>query len=110
MFGQCLSLYHFCKARDNVKFIGLLIQFLVLDDLPSVTREKSKLREEIAARRQKRLLLRQARRKYLEEAALRETELLKELDRFHLEVHLVIILINIEYSFTNITVGNSCYH
>ncbi|KAJ8631904.1 hypothetical protein MRB53_025240 [Persea americana] len=43
--------------------------------------EKSKLREEIAARRQKRLLLRRARQKYLEEAALREAELLKELDR-----------------------------
>ncbi|XP_068635229.1 uncharacterized protein [Aristolochia californica] len=43
--------------------------------------EKSKLREEIAARRQKKLLERCARQKYLEEAALRETELLKELDR-----------------------------
>ncbi|KAL6008594.1 hypothetical protein ACLOJK_034108 [Asimina triloba] len=44
-------------------------------------REKSRLKEEIAARRQKKLLLRRTRQKYLEEAALRETELLKELDR-----------------------------
>ncbi|KAK9120349.1 hypothetical protein Syun_017966 [Stephania yunnanensis] len=43
--------------------------------------EKSKLREEIAARRQKKLLLRRTRHKCLEEAALREAELLKELDR-----------------------------
>ncbi|KAJ4721404.1 Galactose-binding domain-like, Armadillo-type fold protein [Melia azedarach] len=43
--------------------------------------EKSKLREEIVARRQKKLLLRRARQKYLEEAALQEAELLQELDR-----------------------------
>ncbi|PSS24545.1 Protein efr3 like [Actinidia chinensis var. chinensis] len=43
--------------------------------------EKSKLREEIIARRQKKLLVRHARHKYLEEAALREAELLQELDR-----------------------------
>ncbi|KAJ9680144.1 hypothetical protein PVL29_019433 [Vitis rotundifolia] len=43
--------------------------------------EKSKLREEIVARRQKKLLVRHARQKYLEEAALREAELLQELDR-----------------------------
>ncbi|KAG9452896.1 hypothetical protein H6P81_005800 [Aristolochia fimbriata] len=43
--------------------------------------EKAKLREEIAARRQKKLFERCARQKFLEEAALRETELLKELDR-----------------------------
>ncbi|XP_043717268.1 protein PRRC2C-like [Telopea speciosissima] len=43
--------------------------------------EKSRLREEIVARRQKKLLVRHARQKYLEEAALREAELLQELDR-----------------------------
>ncbi|GAB4839506.1 hypothetical protein Ancab_029030 [Ancistrocladus abbreviatus] len=43
--------------------------------------ERSRLREEIIARRQKKLLLRRARQKYLEEAALREAELLQELDR-----------------------------
>ncbi|XP_006484745.1 uncharacterized protein LOC102621032 isoform X3 [Citrus sinensis] len=43
--------------------------------------EKSKLREEIVARRQKKLLIRHARQKYLEEAALREEQLLQELDR-----------------------------
>ncbi|XP_077238411.1 uncharacterized protein LOC143879740 isoform X3 [Tasmannia lanceolata] len=43
--------------------------------------EKSKLREEIAARRQKKLLVRRDRQIFLEEAALRETELLKDLDR-----------------------------
>ncbi|KAL6981536.1 hypothetical protein U1Q18_023164 [Sarracenia purpurea var. burkii] len=43
--------------------------------------EKSKLREEIIARRQKKLLVRRARQKYLEEAALQEAELLQKLDR-----------------------------
>ncbi|XP_052211661.1 uncharacterized protein LOC127814284 isoform X2 [Diospyros lotus] len=43
--------------------------------------EKSKLREEILARRQKKLLVRHGRLKYLEEVALREAELLQELDR-----------------------------
>ena len=47
-----------------------------------VLSEKSKIREEIVARRQKKLLVRQARQKHLEEAALREAELLQELDRF----------------------------
>lgn len=44
-------------------------------------REKSKLREDIVARRQKKLFMRHDRHKYLEEAALREAELLQELDR-----------------------------
>uniref|UniRef100_A0A2N9HB34 Uncharacterized protein n=1 Tax=Fagus sylvatica TaxID=28930 RepID=A0A2N9HB34_FAGSY len=43
--------------------------------------EKTKLREGIVARRQKKLIMRRARQKYLEEAALREAELLQELDR-----------------------------
>ncbi|KAK9144107.1 hypothetical protein Sjap_004010 [Stephania japonica] len=43
--------------------------------------EKSKLREEIAARQQKKVLLQRTRHKCLEEAALREAELLQELDR-----------------------------
>ncbi|XP_054784251.1 uncharacterized protein LOC129291108 isoform X2 [Prosopis cineraria] len=43
--------------------------------------EKSKLREDIVARRQKKLGLRHDRQKFLEEAALREAELLQELDR-----------------------------
>ncbi|KAJ8505417.1 hypothetical protein OPV22_006303 [Ensete ventricosum] len=43
--------------------------------------ERSKLREEIVARRQKKLLMRHARTKCLEEATLREMELLQELDR-----------------------------
>ncbi|CAL5380807.1 unnamed protein product [Camellia sinensis] len=43
--------------------------------------EKSKIREEIIGRRQKKLLVRRARQKYLEEAALRESELLQALDR-----------------------------
>lgn len=46
-----------------------------------VNREKAKLKEEIIARRQKKLLVRRARQIYLEEAALRETELLQKLDR-----------------------------
>lgn len=48
----------------------------------SCFREKSKLQVEVAARRQKRHLMRQARHKYLEDAALHEAELLQELDRF----------------------------
>ncbi|MCD7446892.1 hypothetical protein HAX54_018863 [Datura stramonium] len=43
--------------------------------------EKAKLKEEVVARRQRKLLSRQARQKFLEEAALREAELLQELDR-----------------------------
>lgn len=43
--------------------------------------EKSKLHEDIKARRQKKVLMRRDRQKYLEEAALREAELLLELDR-----------------------------
>ncbi|XP_044498072.1 uncharacterized protein LOC123220115 isoform X3 [Mangifera indica] len=43
--------------------------------------EKSKLREDIVAHRQKKLVMRRARQKYLEEAALREAELLQELDK-----------------------------
>lgn len=43
--------------------------------------EKSRLREEIIARRQKKLLMRHTRKKFLEEAAVREAELLQELDR-----------------------------
>ncbi|XP_013443976.2 uncharacterized protein [Medicago truncatula] len=45
------------------------------------TLEKSKLKEDILARRQKKLLMRHDRQKYLEEAALREAEILQELDR-----------------------------
>ncbi|KAL5134276.1 hypothetical protein HKD37_03G007465 [Glycine soja] len=43
--------------------------------------EKSKLKEDIIARRQKKLLMRHARQKHLEEATLREADLLQELDR-----------------------------
>ncbi|KAL6289564.1 hypothetical protein ACE6H2_007074 [Prunus campanulata] len=43
--------------------------------------EKSKLHEDIVARRQKKLLMRRARQKCFEEAALQEAELLQELER-----------------------------
>ncbi|XP_078442124.1 uncharacterized protein LOC144711878 isoform X2 [Wolffia australiana] len=43
--------------------------------------EKSKLKEEIIARRQRKLLQMKERQKFLEDAALREMELLQELDR-----------------------------
>ncbi|PON87476.1 Galactose-binding domain-like [Trema orientale] len=43
--------------------------------------EKSKLQEDIAVRRQRKLLMRHNRQKYLEEAAVREAEHLRELDR-----------------------------
>ncbi|PKI63453.1 hypothetical protein CRG98_016120 [Punica granatum] len=46
-----------------------------------VSIDKSKLREDIIARRQKKLVMRHARQKFLEEAALHEAELLQELDR-----------------------------
>lgn len=52
---------------------------LIKDEIRSL--EKSKVREEIIARKQKKLLFRLARQKYLEDAAVRESELLKELDR-----------------------------
>ncbi|XP_047337665.1 uncharacterized protein LOC124941396 isoform X2 [Impatiens glandulifera] len=51
----------------------------IKDEIHSI--EKSKLREEISARRQNKILARSARQKYLEEMALRETDLLQELDR-----------------------------
>ncbi|KAA8520331.1 hypothetical protein F0562_014587 [Nyssa sinensis] len=51
----------------------------IKDEIRSL--EKSKIREEIVARRQKKLLVRCARQKYLEETALQEAELLQELDR-----------------------------
>uniref|UniRef100_A0A6N2NGC7 Uncharacterized protein n=1 Tax=Salix viminalis TaxID=40686 RepID=A0A6N2NGC7_SALVM len=43
--------------------------------------EKSKLQEDIVLRRQKKVLMRRTRQKYLEEAAIREEELRRELDR-----------------------------
>ncbi|KAL6515007.1 hypothetical protein OROGR_020586 [Orobanche gracilis] len=43
--------------------------------------ERAKLREEIVARMQQKLLLRRAREQFLEEAALREAELTEKLDR-----------------------------
>ncbi|KAI4338732.1 hypothetical protein MLD38_023753 [Melastoma candidum] len=43
--------------------------------------EKSRLREEIIARRQKKLLMRHDRQKFLEDASIREAELQRELDR-----------------------------
>nr|XP_043623624.1 uncharacterized protein LOC122595343 [Erigeron canadensis] len=51
----------------------------IKDEIQSL--EKAKLREEVIARRQKKLLIRCARQKYLEETALHEAELLQELDR-----------------------------
>ncbi|XP_010673447.1 uncharacterized protein LOC104889813 isoform X4 [Beta vulgaris subsp. vulgaris] len=51
----------------------------IKDDIRSL--EKSRIREEIIERRQKKLMLRHRRQKYLEEAALREAECLQELDR-----------------------------
>ncbi|ONK73734.1 uncharacterized protein A4U43_C04F34700 [Asparagus officinalis] len=51
----------------------------IKDEIQSL--EKAKLREEIAARRQKKLLMRRTRQKSLEEAASREMQLLQEIDR-----------------------------
>ncbi|KAF0934279.1 hypothetical protein E2562_024469 [Oryza meyeriana var. granulata] len=51
----------------------------IREDIRSL--ERSKLREEIIARRQKKLLIRHTREKCLEETSSREMELLQELDR-----------------------------
>ncbi|KAJ0989796.1 hypothetical protein J5N97_008152 [Dioscorea zingiberensis] len=51
----------------------------IKEDIRSL--EKSKIREEVVGRRQKKLLFRQARQKFLEETALREMTLLQDLDR-----------------------------
>ncbi|KAL8555562.1 hypothetical protein ACS0TY_003387 [Phlomoides rotata] len=51
----------------------------IKDKIKSI--EKAKFREEIVARRQQKLLLRRDRQQFLEEAALREAELLQKLDR-----------------------------
>ncbi|XP_072956255.1 uncharacterized protein [Typha angustifolia] len=59
------------KANDRLQQIK--------DNIRSL--ERSKLKEEIIVRRQKKLLIKHARQKYLEEANSREMELLQELDR-----------------------------
>lgn len=56
----------------------MLIILLILH----IIREKAKLREDLVARRQMKILMWRDRQKYLEEKALREAELLQELDRF----------------------------
>ena len=66
----------FEERTDRIWHISYNQVFLVY-----FAREKSKLQEEIAARRQRKLLMRHTRKKYLEEAAVREAELLQELDR-----------------------------
>ena len=58
----------------------------------SSIREKSKLREDVAVRRQRKLLMRHNRQKYLEEAAVRDAELLQELDRCYILISLSCIL------------------
>ncbi|XP_027334716.1 uncharacterized protein LOC113849198 isoform X2 [Abrus precatorius] len=69
--NQTPSLHSYRKDASRIQQIRECIRTL----------EKSKLKEDIVARRQKKLLLRHARQKYLEEEALREAELLQELDR-----------------------------
>ncbi|XP_022147021.1 uncharacterized protein LOC111016058 isoform X2 [Momordica charantia] len=70
-------------SKDSNNFLGITSADSRLQQIKNsiCSIEKSKLQEEIAARRQKRLLMRQARHKYLEDAALHEAELLQELDR-----------------------------
>jgi len=53
------------QVRENIRYL-----------------ERSRLKEEITARRQKKLLIRHARQKYLEETSSREMELMQDLDRF----------------------------
>ncbi|KAI7729642.1 hypothetical protein M8C21_032464, partial [Ambrosia artemisiifolia] len=57
----------------------------IKDEIESL--EMAKLKEEIVARRQKKLLVRRARQKHLEEIALREAELLQELDSLKSNLH-----------------------
>lgn len=77
--------------------LELIVLFILLTDFGKILiglveillfwfliREKCKLREDIVGRRQRKLLMRHTRQKYLEEAAVREAELLQELDRFYL--------------------------
>jgi len=52
------------QVRENIRYL-----------------ERSRLKEEITARRQKKLLIRHARQKYLEETSSREMELMQELDK-----------------------------
>ncbi|KAG1355466.1 hypothetical protein COCNU_07G015780 [Cocos nucifera] len=65
------------RIKDDIGALGKLVRY----ELTELVRERSKLREEIIVRRQKKLLMRRARQKYLEEAASREMELLQELDK-----------------------------
>ncbi|KAJ8763138.1 hypothetical protein K2173_025523 [Erythroxylum novogranatense] len=59
------------KHKDRLQHIKDRIQSI----------EKSKVLEDVVARRHRKLLVRRARQKYLEDAALREEGLLQELDR-----------------------------
>ncbi|KAG8363536.1 hypothetical protein BUALT_Bualt19G0032600 [Buddleja alternifolia] len=76
------------QIKDGIKSMCAWLQ-LMYDLLPFPTTftpskassEKAKLREDIAARRQQKLLVRRARQQFLEEAALREAELIQRLDR-----------------------------
>lgn len=74
------------SSKDSYNFLGFTSSAVADSRLQQIKNsihsiEKSKLQEEVAARRQKRHLMRQARHKYLEDAALHEAELLQELDR-----------------------------
>lgn len=66
LFELCSSYFCCCTSNPSYSFF----------------RERSRIREEIIARRQQKLLLMHTRQKRLEEATLREAELLQELDRF----------------------------
>ncbi|XP_019701444.1 uncharacterized protein [Elaeis guineensis] len=71
--SQNISYYKMDDKRDNDRLQK------IKDGIGAL--ERSKLREEMIVRRQKKLLMRRARQKYLEEAASREMELLQELDK-----------------------------
>ncbi|KAF5749271.1 hypothetical protein HS088_TW04G01236 [Tripterygium wilfordii] len=67
------------STKENQASVGDGSLQQIKDRIQSL--DKAKLREDIVSRRQKKLLMRRARHKYLEEAVLREAELQQELDR-----------------------------
>ncbi|XP_058732333.1 protein HOS4-like isoform X2 [Vicia villosa] len=66
-----------CNGEASAKDVSRLQQ--IRECIRTI--EKSKLKEDIQAHRQRKLLMRHDRQTYLDEAALRETEILQELDR-----------------------------
>lgn len=67
---------------DTSFFLILFFLAVIILLILYIIREKIKLRQDLVARRQKKILMWRDRQKYLEETASREAELVQELDRF----------------------------